>query len=60
MNSLLDMNPEVLVSIINQKLRDYYSSLQDLCEDLDIVEDMLVLKLNTAGFHYDVVQNQFK
>ena len=31
----LPNNPYVLLSIINMKLRDFYSSIDDLCDDLD-------------------------
>ena len=34
MNSLPN-NPTILLSIINMKLRDFYSSLDKLCDDLD-------------------------
>ena len=30
----LPNNPYVLLSIINKKLRDFYSSIDDLCDDL--------------------------
>ena len=33
MNSLPN-NPTILLSIINMKLRDFYSSLDKLCDDL--------------------------
>ena len=35
MSSLLDMDPNILVSMVNMKLRDFYSSIDDLCDDLD-------------------------
>ena len=36
-------DPNMLLSIINTKLRDFYESLEDLCEDLDYdIEDLLI------------------
>lgn len=42
------------------KLRDEYSSLNDLCKSLDIDMDILKERLKQAGFEYDEAQNQFK
>ena len=36
MSSLLDMDSNILVSIVNMKLRDFYDSLEQYCEDADI------------------------
>ena len=36
MSSLLDMDPNILVSMVNMKLRDFYSNLDQYCEDVDI------------------------
>ena len=33
---LLKMDPNILVSMINMKLRDFYSNLDRYCEDMDI------------------------
>ena len=32
---MLPLDPQMLLSVINMKLRDFYSSLDALCEDLD-------------------------
>ena len=34
--NLLKMDVNLLVSIVNTKLRDHYSSLDELCDDLDL------------------------
>lgn len=57
---LLAMDPNILVSIINMKLRDFYSNLSILCEDLDISEEELKNKLRSYGYEYITEQNQFK
>lgn len=55
----LPHDPIMLYSVINTKLRDFYSSLETLCEDLQINEDDLKEKLSTAGFEYNKERNQF-
>ena len=42
MSSLLDMDSNILVSIVNMKLRDFYDSLDQYCEDADIDKDELL------------------
>ena len=52
-------DPIMLYSVINLKLRDYYSNLDALCEDLDVDKEELVKKLGAAGFEYNKETNQF-
>lgn len=42
------------------KLRDLYSSLDDLCDDMDADKDDIIKIMEGAGYHYDVDQNAFK
>lgn len=49
----------MLYSVINTKLRDFYSSLEALCEDMNIDENTLKEKLSSAGFEYNKERNQF-
>ncbi len=42
--------PNVLLSFINMKLRDFYPSIDDLCEDLDYSKDEIDAILNSNGF----------
>lgn len=58
--SMMNMDSNILVSIINMKLRDFYSSLQALCDDLNIGEEELKNKLKAADYKYNKEQNQFK
>lgn len=53
-------DPNILLSVINTKLRDNYASLEDLCDDLDYSEDEIKEILSAAGYHYDRDLNQFK
>lgn len=55
----LPNDPIMLYSMINLKLRDFYSNLDELCEDMDVNKEELVNKLATAGFTYDEEHNCF-
>lgn len=50
----------MLMSVINTKLRDEYSSLDDLCKSLDIDRASLEGRLREAGFEYMPEINQFR
>ncbi len=52
-------DPVMLLSFINLKLRDYYSSLDELCSAEDIDKDELVSKLSAIDYFYDEAANQF-
>ena len=41
----LPKDPMVLFSVINMKLRDCYSSLDELCEDMDVSREDIVSQL---------------
>lgn len=49
----------MLLSIINMKLRDMYSSLDALCDDMDEDKGQIVAALATVGYHYDAERNAF-
>ncbi len=55
----LPQDPVMLLSVINTKLRDFYSSLSILCEEMGIQETELVNKLSTIDYSYDAESNQF-
>ncbi len=56
---MIPKDPIMLLSFINLKLRDCYSSLEQLCDDLDIDQDELTEKLSAAGYQYHSGQNRF-
>ncbi|MDD3412894.1 MAG: DUF4250 domain-containing protein [Lachnospiraceae bacterium] len=56
---MIPKDPVMLLSYVNLKLRDYYSDLEALCEDLDVEEQEIVRKLQSINYHYDTVRNQF-
>ena len=57
---MIPKDPNILLSFINLKLRDFYSSLDDLCDDLDISKDEIEEKLLCIGYKYNSDENQFK
>ncbi len=52
-------DPAMLLSFVNLKLRDYYKSLDEMCDDLDIDRDGIVNKLSSIGYEYDRESNRF-
>ncbi len=57
---MLPKEPNMLLSMINMKLRDRYGSLEELCDDLDESITEITEILDKAGYKYDEAQNQFK
>ncbi len=55
----LPNDPLLLMSVLNTKLRDYYESLDALCDDLNENRAELEAKLAAVGYRYDDRQNQF-
>lgn len=55
----IPQDPFMLMSFINLKLRDYYDSLDALCEDLGIDKKQLCDKLKSAGFEYSEENKKF-
>ena len=56
---MLPNDPVMLLSFINLKLRDYYDSLDALCDDLDADRKAIEDKLSVKDYHYDKEKNQF-
>lgn len=52
-------DPVMLLSYVNLKLRDMYSTLDAMCEDLELDKDELIQKLTAIDYSYDAAQNQF-
>ena len=55
----LPHDPIMLLSMVNLKLRDFYPSLDALCDDLDADKAGLCAKLHAVGYDYDPQRNQF-
>ncbi|MCR4944332.1 MAG: DUF4250 domain-containing protein [Clostridium sp.] len=58
--ALLAMDPNILVSMVNMRLRDYFDSLEAYCEDVGISVEELNKKLMETGRVYDRDTNQYK
>lgn len=56
---MVPKDPVMLLSFVNLKLRDFYRSLDALCEDLDADRQELEERLASAGYRYDAQRNQF-
>lgn len=56
---MIPQDPVMLLSFINLKLRDYYGSMEQLCDDLDVSEQEITEKLAAIDYHYDKERNQF-
>lgn len=54
------MDVNLLLSIVNMKLRDEFESLDDLALFYEIDPNALEQKLKEAGFEYQKSLNQFK
>ena len=55
----LPKDPMMLMSMINMKLRDFYPSLDALCDDLDVDRREIEETLAKAGFEYSEENNRF-
>ncbi len=55
----LPKDPMLLLSVVNTRLRDYYSSLDAFCEDTDTDQDELIRRLKEIDYEYDRLKNQF-
>ena len=56
---MLPKDPVILLSFVNTKLRDEYSSLSELCAALDADEAALRDTLAALNYAYDPARNQF-
>ena len=56
---MIPQDPVMLLSFINLKLRDYYGSLEQLCDDLEVNVQEIRDKLASIDYHYNEERNQF-
>ena len=59
MSAGLPRDPVMLLSVVNTNLRDYYSTLDVLCEDMQVDKQELIGKLEMIDYTYDAGSNQF-
>ena len=56
---MLPKDPHMLASFLNLKLRDFYPSLDALCDDLDVDKQEILKKLEAEEYTYDPERNQY-
>lgn len=55
----LPKDPRLLLSVVNTKLRDQFTSLDALCEDMQADREEMETKLQNIDYTYDENTNQF-
>lgn len=50
----------ILVSMVNMKLRDEYSNLYDFVSNYDVSIEELTNRMENSGYYYNEEENQFK
>lgn len=56
---MLPKDPNLLFSILNMKLRDFYSSLDELCDNLCESKTDIEAIMDKAGYCYSKETNSF-
>ena len=56
---MIPKDPMILLSFVNLKLRDFYSSLDDMCQAMNLDKSELEKKLGNIDYTYDNGCNQF-
>ena len=59
MSSLLKMDPHIVLSLVNTKLRDRGKSLDGVCEELGVDKHLLDAFLGTLGYRYELALNRY-
>ncbi len=54
------MDSYIALSFINTKLRDEYSSLENLCSSLELNEEKIIEKFKAIDYRYSRENNRFK
>lgn len=55
----LPKDPMMLLSVVNTKLRDFYSSLDALCEDMEVDRQVIETTLQKIQYQYKEDLNRF-
>ena len=55
----LPKDPTLLLSVVNTKIRDYYHTLDALCEDMQVDKNTIVDTLKGIDYEYDESRHQF-
>ncbi|MBQ6128420.1 MAG: DUF4250 domain-containing protein [Lachnospiraceae bacterium] len=52
-------DPAMLLGFVNLKLRDFYKSLDEMCDDMSLDRKDIEEKLATIGYEYNESTNSF-
>ena len=55
----LTMDINIAYSMLNMKLRHFYSSIEELCEDEGVDKEAIISRFKDNGFIYNTSTNQF-
>ena len=58
--SAIPKDPMILLSDMNTQLRDNYSSLEEMCQAMDLDEDQIRKTLSDIGFEYEPEKKCFR
>lgn len=56
---MLPEDPVILLSYVNTQLRDFYPSLEEMCNSLQVDSRGIIRKLQLIDYEYDRSLNQF-
>ncbi len=60
LTNALNMDPHLLVGLLNTELRNHCDSLEDLVKTHNLPGEDLIRKMAAADYHYQREQNQFR
>jgi len=58
-DNLETMDVNILLSVVNMKLRNDFGSLESLCSSFEVDKDQLVARLEKEGYVYDEEHKHF-
>ena len=58
--STIPKDPVILLSYVNTQLRDNYSSLDEMCQELDADKSRIISVLSGIGNQYELTQNTIR
>lgn len=56
---MVPKEPNIMLSFVNTKLRDFYVNLEAMCEDLELERTEIEKQLKGIGYTYDEKSNRF-
>jgi hypothetical protein len=60
LSKFLQMDPNLLVGLLNTELRNHCDSLDDLVKTHNLDPELLIVKMMAAEYLYQPEQNQFR